>query len=1183
MYSYQTGIRHDYKDHWYEKTIIRPSYKHLIVKSISNDNSGTMYNVNTDNWGFNDVGKFTGGQYNDDSAMFNDCLFMLSGDHQGTAYLYTGWLGLRKMVFSSNAGKEVGNLENMTVYQDWCFLNIKDTLTILAVPCSAVDLSKKQTSWWDIFKPTVQATELVLNGVVSLGGNILRIFTLSKEKEGTIGDYFCVLTTIGELIVYQGTDPSNTANWKLVGKWRIPQPLNRRCIAEVEGDVIVATYNGFFSIQRVVFGQVNMLSEAMEKRMLNLFSSYQFSLTPFIDFMFINFYKKRRLMLFNLPVSVPIFGAQMKVGYAINPGDIWMLPTYNPAEFKEDYITQQDFEVTYLNFLLTFVGNYLLPNRINYSLKIIFNNDARNFIYFTAVTDARNPVSVELPYACVTTFDYGVNWYDEVNNTEKNMSFFLFNPKIDCDNIVSPVYDPDDHENNNNVRPHDSMPVGYLDWNQDLKFSYQEDHKTKVAYGYQLTTADGTKEITSIESSVTPIPGLQVPGGSYVPTDLPIGTILNAGSELYHTENFRLPIIDETSSGAATPYGTMFSNVDLLGYVSGGADPCLILNRPEYGDDSNADPLYFTEDIIGANKMPSITKIMIQQAMMMLIPNGLWHPRDSMQPPYWQQAWRMWGMDRGGVNGYPDELDNTLATRPHLYIKYGMKFTPTDLSTQAHNIYIKLSAQFDFQADTYAGDIGLMDCYRYFRYRPTDISRHINNPAIPQYSLSASLEICDEDGWNRNEVLDPLSANPNGIYVPLWALGHAYAFTTHVGDYPAMLGNTWPKNVEDFRDPRPSFTDWPNPRYYKSQLVNVESDWARFPKTKLWYAPVTSTALLELPTSYQFSSLTSGTSYDTWASSGHTRTLWNTNTQWNWDWPNKGGDESPIYTLPSTSTSTTLDIQYRNIKNIMAYHASNITLGVNPVTRTERTGTYGSISANPYIARTQIRCPYRSEQYVLNTQYGTWAKWTDINMVDAEEHDNEFYMAVPAPYSNQSVGNVLSVRECYICKFETEYRGDYDTTPITVLLRTGYTDLGTTNYKKIVKVKTFGTNSTFWGSGSVATPYSLEISPDFQNPPDMFAYPHRDLIDVVLYDIAQKLNIKHDIVRGDHFDPKLLNYLDKKKLMIETVSLGLSPTWIEQTITLIPCERVSVGAIMQVIGPNARLYGYTIYYKIGGI
>jgi hypothetical protein len=97
---------------------------------------------------------------------------------------------------------------------------------------------------------TGTATKLPLQGVFALGGSLMACGTLSYDAGDGIDDFICFITTNGEVAVYSGTNPAS--DFALIGVYRTGEPLGRRCLAKLGGDLIVLTTMGAIPISQII-------------------------------------------------------------------------------------------------------------------------------------------------------------------------------------------------------------------------------------------------------------------------------------------------------------------------------------------------------------------------------------------------------------------------------------------------------------------------------------------------------------------------------------------------------------------------------------------------------------------------------------------------------------------------------------------------------------------------------------------------------------------------------------------------------------------------------------------------------------------------------------------------------------------------------------------------------------------
>ena len=96
------------------------------------------------------------------------------------------------------------------------------------------------------------ATEFSLAGIARLGGFIMAMGTWTRDAGDGMDDVAGYLTSEGEAIIYQGTDPAAVATWGLIGVFRIGKPIGRRCLVKAGSDLILVTQDGFVPLSGIL-------------------------------------------------------------------------------------------------------------------------------------------------------------------------------------------------------------------------------------------------------------------------------------------------------------------------------------------------------------------------------------------------------------------------------------------------------------------------------------------------------------------------------------------------------------------------------------------------------------------------------------------------------------------------------------------------------------------------------------------------------------------------------------------------------------------------------------------------------------------------------------------------------------------------------------------------------------------
>lgn len=92
------------------------------------------------------------------------------------------------------------------------------------------------------------ASNISLEGYFGKGGYIVAGETWTLDAGDGLDDYLAVVTSEGQVGVFQGTNPNSAGSWGLKGVWNLGQPIGRRCLMKYRGDILVLTNEGVFPL-----------------------------------------------------------------------------------------------------------------------------------------------------------------------------------------------------------------------------------------------------------------------------------------------------------------------------------------------------------------------------------------------------------------------------------------------------------------------------------------------------------------------------------------------------------------------------------------------------------------------------------------------------------------------------------------------------------------------------------------------------------------------------------------------------------------------------------------------------------------------------------------------------------------------------------------------------------------------
>lgn len=115
-------------------------------------------------------------------------------------------------------------------------------------------LERNKLSFWYLASDAVGGalSEFALGPLCSKGGYTMAAATWTLDGGAGPDDYFVLVTSEGEVIVFTGTNPGSAADWSLVGVYYVGKPLGRKCMKKAGGDLVLITESGVFPLSKVI-------------------------------------------------------------------------------------------------------------------------------------------------------------------------------------------------------------------------------------------------------------------------------------------------------------------------------------------------------------------------------------------------------------------------------------------------------------------------------------------------------------------------------------------------------------------------------------------------------------------------------------------------------------------------------------------------------------------------------------------------------------------------------------------------------------------------------------------------------------------------------------------------------------------------------------------------------------------
>jgi hypothetical protein len=165
-------------------------------------------------------------------------------------------------------------------------------------------VEKDSLSFW--YLPVNQlggtAVEFPLGSIARNGGFLQAMGTWTIDAGYGVDDFGAFITSMGEVIVYKGTDPSDASAWALVGVWQIGQSFNRRCFFKFGGDLLIITQGGLVPMAAA------LQSSRLDPR-INLTDKIFYAMSQAADIYSgnfgwqINYFAPYNMLILNVPVT----------------------------------------------------------------------------------------------------------------------------------------------------------------------------------------------------------------------------------------------------------------------------------------------------------------------------------------------------------------------------------------------------------------------------------------------------------------------------------------------------------------------------------------------------------------------------------------------------------------------------------------------------------------------------------------------------------------------------------------------------------------------------------------------------------------------------------------------------------------------------------------------------------------
>lgn len=163
----------------------------------------------------------------------NNYLIMVNGTDKPLYYNGSAWIEVDAVSSPALTGVTTTSLINLMVFKSRLMFIQKDSLSFWYLAAGAAGGA---------------LTKFDLSPFCRMGGYLTAMASWSFDGGDGPEDNAVFMTSEGEVIVYQGTNPSDASAWSLIGVYYLGKPIGRRCMTKYGGDIVVLTQNGAFPL-----------------------------------------------------------------------------------------------------------------------------------------------------------------------------------------------------------------------------------------------------------------------------------------------------------------------------------------------------------------------------------------------------------------------------------------------------------------------------------------------------------------------------------------------------------------------------------------------------------------------------------------------------------------------------------------------------------------------------------------------------------------------------------------------------------------------------------------------------------------------------------------------------------------------------------------------------------------------
>lgn len=115
-----------------------------------------------------------------------------------------------------------------------------------------VETDSTTPCYMDVGAISGTANPFPLGSLMTKGGYVQAIGNWTVDTRQTVDEYLAFITSRGQVIVYEGTNPASADDWTLTGVYDIGPPIGRRCLLRIAGDLLIVCVDGVLPMSQML-------------------------------------------------------------------------------------------------------------------------------------------------------------------------------------------------------------------------------------------------------------------------------------------------------------------------------------------------------------------------------------------------------------------------------------------------------------------------------------------------------------------------------------------------------------------------------------------------------------------------------------------------------------------------------------------------------------------------------------------------------------------------------------------------------------------------------------------------------------------------------------------------------------------------------------------------------------------